>query len=75
MPVPPLSARVLLSACFVPQRKKDSAGDTISLSSYNNNSFVRHQIDKLKFVCALQIVISDFLLKANNSVFFVKAYI
>ena len=44
-------------------------------SSIYNNSFVRHQIDKLKFVCALQIVISDFLLKANNSVFFVKAYI
>ena len=49
MPVPPLSARVLLSACFVPQRKKDSAGEAISLSSYNN-SFVKHQIDKLKVV-------------------------
>ena len=66
---------ILYLYSFVYQRKKDIAGEAISLSSYNNNSFVRHQIDKLKFVCALQIMISDFLLKANNSVFFVKAYI
>ena len=39
---------ILYLYSFVYQRKKDSAGEAISLSSYNNNSFVRHQIDKLK---------------------------
>ena len=39
------------SVCLLSyQRKKDSAGDAISLSSYNNNLFVKHQIDKLKVV-------------------------
>ena len=42
---------ILYLYSFVYQRKKDSAGEAISLSSYNNNnSFVRHQIDKLEVI-------------------------